>query len=145
MWVCRNLCLWPVKSVETWAWHARLAPVLIRVSSFLLVESNGWNSCATSRDTRWAQHYQELFTRGRWRALPFHSWRGVVLKEIIEQLLFLHLFYFWPKSVNVFDQKGIYEWESVFNWWLIPAEAWFLICYLDFNSVKLSRTRPHWD
>ena len=30
--------------------------------------------------------YKELFTRGRRRALPFHSWRGVVFKEIIEQL-----------------------------------------------------------
>ena len=30
--------------------------------------------------------YKELFTRGRRRAVPFHSWRDVVLKEIIEQL-----------------------------------------------------------
>ena len=38
------------------------------------------------RATRTAFPYKELFTRGRQRALPFHSWRGVVLKEIIEQL-----------------------------------------------------------
>ena len=46
------------------------------------------------RTTRTAFPYKELFTRGRWRALPFHSWRGVVLKEILEQLEMLHLFYF---------------------------------------------------
>ena len=38
------------------------------------------------RTTRTAFPYKELFTRGRRRALPFHSWRGVVLKEIIKQL-----------------------------------------------------------
>ena len=119
-----------------------LAPVLIRVSSFLLVESNDQDSCATSRDTRDA--HSNLLIR---RALPFHSWTGVVLKEIIERFKFLHLFYFLTKSVDFFDRKGIYEWESkfvesVFNKWFIPAEAWFLIIYLDFVSVKLSRTRP---
>ena len=49
-----------------------------------------------------------------------------------------------------FDQKPIYEWESkcvesVFNKWFKPAEAWFLIIYLDFVWVKLSGTRPRWD
>ena len=60
-WVCINPCLWPVKSVNSWAWHATLnliRPVLI------LVESNGWNSCATSRATRTTFPYKELFTRG---------------------------------------------------------------------------------
>ena len=38
------------------------------------------------RATCTAFPYKELFTRGRRSALPFHSWRGVVLKEIIEQL-----------------------------------------------------------
>ena len=66
-----------------------LAPVLIRqfLHSFL--------SRATAETvvphhvihaTRIAFHNKELFARGWRRALPFHSWRGVVLKEIIEQL-----------------------------------------------------------
>ena len=37
--------------------------------------------------------------------------------------------------------------QSVFNYWLKPAQARFLIIYLDFRKiiVKLSRTRPSWD
>ena len=36
-----------------------------------------------------------------------------MLKEIIEQLYFLHLSYFLTKSVDVFFyRKCIYEWES---------------------------------
>ena len=35
------------------------------------------------RATCTAFPFKELFTRGRRRAFPFQSWRGVVLKEII--------------------------------------------------------------
>ena len=70
-----------------------LATVLIRQ----LVERNGWNSCATSSDTRDA-HSISLSGVVYPRALPFHSWRGVLLKEIIEQLKFLHLFYLLTKK-----------------------------------------------
>ena len=52
------------------------------------------------RLTRTAFPYKEMFTQGRRRALPFHSWMSVVLKEIIEQLKCLHLFYFLTKSVD---------------------------------------------
>ena len=66
-----------------------LAPVLIR--QFL---HSYWSRATAEtvvphhaiRATRTAFPYKELFTRGRRRDLPFHSWRGVVLKEIIEQL-----------------------------------------------------------
>ena len=67
----------------------KLAPVLIR--QFL----HSYCSRATAetvvpydaiRGTHTAFPYKELFTRRRRRALPFYSWRGVVLKEIIEQL-----------------------------------------------------------
>ena len=82
-----------------------LAPVLIR--QFL---HSYWSRATAEtvvphhaiRATRTAFPYKELFTRGRRRALPFHSWRGVVLKEIIERFKFLHLFYFLTKSVDVF-------------------------------------------
>ena len=64
-----------------------LAPVLIR--QFL---HSYWSRATAEtvvphhaiRATRTAFPYKELFTRGP--GLPFHSWRGVVLKEIIEQL-----------------------------------------------------------
>ena len=66
-----------------------LAPVIIR--QFL---HSYWSRATaetvvphhTMRATRTAFPYKELFTRGWRRALPFHSLRGVVLKEIIEQL-----------------------------------------------------------
>ena len=39
--------------------------------------------------------------------------------------------------------------QGVLNWFstsgLNPAEAWFLLIYLAFVSVKLSRTMPCWD
>ena len=111
-----------------------LAPALIRQllhSYWLRATAETVVPHHAIRATRTALPYKELFTRGRRRALPFHSWRGVVLKEIIEQLQFLHLFYLLIKSVDVF-------WPKVF----IYAEAWFLIIDLDLVSVKLSRTRP---
>ena len=78
----------------------------------------------------------------------FHSWRGVVLKEIIEQLYFLHFFYFLTKSVDVVWPKE-YLWLGIKVCWialqLVFTEAWFLIIYLHFVLLKLSRTRPRWD
>ena len=70
-WVCIRLCLWPVKYVETWAWHASLH--LIR--QFL----HSYWSRATAETvvphhaisaTRKAFPFKELFTRGRRKALP---------------------------------------------------------------------------
>ena len=71
------------------------------VYSFLLIENNGWNSCATSRDT--PDRYPNLLIRSFYeRALRFHSWRGVLLKEIIEQS-YLSIFQtFGPKGFDVF-------------------------------------------
>ena len=88
----------------------------------MIVTHSHWSRACNGRDivphhaicaTRTAFPYKELFARGRRRALPFHIWRGVVLKEIIEQFYALIL---------RFDQ-----------------------IYLDFVSVKLSRTRPRWE
>ena len=62
-----------------------LAPVLIR--QFL---HSYWSRATAEtvvphhaiRATRTAFPYKELFTEGS-EGLPFHSWRGVVFKEII--------------------------------------------------------------
>ena len=66
-----------------------LAPVLIR--QFL---HSYWSRatakllCNITRYARRAQHslIRSCLPEGLDWALPFHSWRGVVLKEIIEQL-----------------------------------------------------------
>ena len=74
-----------------------LAPVLMRqfLHSYWL-RATAWTVVPhhAIRATRTGFPYKGLFTRGRRR--------GVVLKEIIEQLKFLHLIYFLTKSVDVF-------------------------------------------
>ena len=60
-------------------------------------------SCATSRDTHNAHSIPlqgVVYLTGPY--IPFHSWRVVVLKEIIDKFKFLHLFYFLIISVDVF-------------------------------------------
>ena len=73
-----NLCFWPVKSVETWAWHASLHLGLYD-SFFIPIgrEQQSGQLCNTSRD-------KELFTQSGQR--PYHFIAGGVLC--------------WKKSLN---------------------------------------------
>ena len=79
-----------------------LAPVLL--SQFL---HSYWSRATAEtvvphhaiRATRTAFPYKELFTRGRQRSLPFHSWWGVVERN--------HLTIIFFAFILLFDQKGI--------------------------------------
>ena len=117
-----------------------LAPVLIRQFLHSYWSRATAETAVPHRATRTSSPYKELFT---WE--PYHFIAGGVLcwKKSLKKYNFCIYFTFWPRSVDAVWPKS-YLWMGIklcwigFQLWFKLAEAWFLIIYLDFVSVKLS-------
>ena len=139
----------PVKSVITWAWHARLH-LCILYSFFIPIgrEQPLKQLCHITRYARRAQHslIRSCLPEGDGGLSHFIAGGCCVERNHLTIIICAFILLFDQKGDDVFDRKGIYEWESK----CVECRGMVLYNftetnYLDFVSVKLSRTRPHWD